>query len=196
MIEPVSTAAILLAAGGSSRFGADKLAAFIGPRTVLAHSAAALAASGCRPLLAVVRDAASGTAANLSASGFEVVVNAEAAKGLGSSIRAGVAHAAAQSARAVILALADMPFISATHYVRLFDAANRNAAELAFSRCEGRPTPPALFGAGWFSSLLSLKGDEGARALVVSADPNAGVDASPDLLADIDTIEDLERFKI
>lgn len=189
-LSPSNTAAILLAAGAASRFGGDKLAAPLRGGTVLGHAASALAAAQCAWRTIVVSPARmDGT--EEAALGFARVVNPDAADGLSTSIRAGVSWAEARGAKAVLIALADMPFIDPGHYARLFDAANGGRNQCAFTLCKQRRSPPTLFGAGWFPQLKALSGDSGARVLLADQPYDAGVAAPEDMLDDIDAPDDL-----
>lgn len=182
------TILVLLAAGQSRRFGeADKLdQEFLG-RPLGLHVAVALEDLPFQERVAVV----SGTAIDYAAHRFRVMPNPDAAAGMASSLRIGVGCAQAQGADAVLIALADMPRVTAAHIYRLFEAATGPDTVVASS--DGNdPKPPALFGAGRFDFLLNLEGAMGARDLV-----RAGrhVVASPAELIDIDTPGDLARLR-
>lgn len=194
MINPGATAAILLAAGSSRRFAGDKLAAPIGEETVLGLSARALAASGCALRVAVVRGASNPHASILKSLGFEIVINEKANEGLSRSLRAGVEWAERQSARGVLVALADMPFITAEHYRRLFEKADATSDCTSYTICDERRSPPAIFGAEWFNRLRDLCGDAGARTLLATISENVAVNAPADMLTDIDTPDDLHPW--
>ncbi|WP_428410439.1 nucleotidyltransferase family protein [Hyphococcus sp.] len=190
-LTPANTAAILLAAGAASRFGADKLSAPLRGARVIDHAAAALTASGCahRAVIVNSENVISGLP------GFETVINPDAAKGLSTSIRIGVNWAEACGAKGVLIALADMPFVDPDHYVRLFETANANRNQCAFTAAGEKRSPPAIFSAGWFSQLRDLEGDQGAKHLLSTQPKAAGVSAQEKMLADIDTSEDLIRFE-
>lgn len=171
-------AGLLLAAGLSRRFGvADKLAADLHGLPLAAHAAATLGGLGL--------------AANILVSArvdrrwpdFTVVHNPAPELGLSRSIALGVAAAREVGGQAVLIALADMPFVSAAHYRRLIAAAHGERAIIA-STDGNAAMPPALFGADWFGALESLSGDRGAGALLGDA---TLVAAPPHELADIDT---------
>lgn len=191
MIEPAPTAAILLAAGASTRFGGDKLAASVGGETVLALSARALAASGCALRAAVLSPVTKPHAPLLQTLGFAVVLNERADDGLSASIRAGVDWADKQGAQSVLIALGDMPFIDPEHYLRLLRKFQESDDQLTFTVCGDRRAPPAIFGSLWFSPLRNLHGDAGARDLLRCADKRVGVQAPASALRDIDTPGDL-----
>ena len=184
-----NTTLVLLAAGRSERFGdiGSKLDEPFLNRPLGLHVAVTLESLPFRDRIAVVGRAGLDYAQH----GFRVAPNPAAADGLASSVKLGVASARAQGAHAVLIALADMPRVTAAHIMRLFDASHGADSVVASSDgCD--PKPPALFGAGRFDFLLSLDGEAGARDLV-----RAGrhVVTSPAELLDVDTPADLERLR-
>jgi molybdenum cofactor cytidylyltransferase len=186
MIAAEHTVLILLAAGRSSRFvGGDKLEADFAGRPVGLHVVTALESVPFGARL-VVKDRC-----DLTFDGYEVVRNPAADAGMSESIRLGVMRARDIGAAAVLIALADMPRVTAAHVFRLLDGADGEMAVVASS--DGRhPCPPALFGAGHFDTLMRLDGDAGARALIRSG---RHVVADPAELVDIDTVDDLARLR-
>lgn len=187
MLAPERVALVLLAAGRSRRFeGGDKLAEpFLG-KPLAFHVVTALEAIPFLARIAVV----SGTGLDFGALGCRVVENSASSSGQARSLRLGVSAARASGAEAVLVALADMPRVTAAHVRRLMDAASGADAIVASS--DGvRPGPPALFGAALFDALLALEGDQGARELIRRG---RHVVASPAELADIDTRADLRAL--
>ena len=189
MIAVEDTTLLLLAAGRSERFGdiGSKLdAEFLG-RPLGLHVAVTLEAMPFRERIAVTGRAA----LDYGAHGFRVIRNEDTGGGLASSVRLGIARARAEGAGAVLIALADMPRVTAPHIFRLFDASGGPDTVVASS--DGvDPKPPALFGSGQFDFLQSLDGDAGARDLV-----RAGrhVVTTPAELIDVDTPEELDRLR-
>ena len=60
---------------------------------------------------------------------------------------------------------------------------------------EGRRGHPVLFGAGWLPALRALSGDEGARAILQTAQRLTLVAVEdPGVLLDVDRPEDLQRL--
>ncbi len=186
MIRAEDTVLILLAAGRSSRFaGGNKLEAEFLGKPVGLHVVTALEDIPFKARF-VVRDGCS-----LDFDGYHVIHNTRVEEGMSHSVRIGVEHAKQSGAQAVLIALADMPRVTATHIYRLLDAADSSDAVVASS--DGtQPRPPAVFGSGQFDFLLSLEGDEGARELVRGG---KHVVTAPTELIDIDTPEDLERLR-
>jgi molybdenum cofactor cytidylyltransferase len=188
MLRAEGTALVLLAAGRSRRFGqTDKLAERFLDQPLAFHVVTALEAVPFHCRIAVVCR----TSLDFAARGYFVVENPGAEDGQGGSVRLGVQAAMDQGASAVLIALADMPRVTATHIHRLLDAAEGPDAVIASSN-GAHPTPPALFGANHFPELLRSSGDEGARALLRGG---RHVLTRADELIDVDTPEDLAALR-
>lgn len=190
MITVEQTVLVLLAAGHSERFGdiGSKLGHQFLSRPLGLHVAVALEDMPFKERIAVVAD---DCPLDYGAHGFRVVVNGDAVRDMGSSVRLGVDCAVKQDAQAILIALADMPRVTAAHIFRMLDAADSPDAVIASS--DGiSPKPPAIFGRNRFDELLQVKGDEGARALIQSG---RHVVTNAAELIDVDTPEDLQHLR-
>lgn len=152
---------VLLAAGFSTRFGANKLLTDIDGQAMIVRSAAALAP--CDRVVAVVRGDDAPVHAQLHTLGIETVVNPQPARGIGYSIACAV-RATGDSDGWCILP-ADMPMVSATSTARVVRAL-RNGALLAAPLYQGRRGHPVGFAAPYFEPLAALDGDIGARRIL------------------------------
>lgn len=187
-------ALLLLAGGLSSRFEAgDKLMAPLGTRTVLDHAADRLLDTGLAGRIAVVGADQEARRQLLKARGYHVVDNPDPARGQGYSLAIGAAYIRDHSdADAVIIQLADMPFVEDAHLCRLAGAF-RSGAGAVITGSSGIHSPPALFARCWFDMLAGLKGDQGALR-VFRACPNGIIIEAPSRQGlDIDTVADLEQ---
>jgi len=188
MIEPERVALVLLAAGRSRRFDdGDKLAEPFLDKPLAFHVVTALEKIPFLAHVAVVSD----TTLDFAALGYRVVRNPDPSLGQARSLSHGVVAAKETGADAVLVALADMPRVTAAHVYRLLDAAEGPDAVVASSDGK-RPMPPALFGRSRFEALIDLEGDQGARALILRGHH---VVTSPAELVDIDTQEDLAALR-
>lgn len=189
MIAAEDCVLVLLAAGRSERMGdiGSKLDQPFLNRPLGLHVAIALEDMPFKHRVAVT----AGARCDYAGHGFTVVENDDPAVGMAVSVKRGVAFAKSVGAEAVVIALADMPRVTATHIYRLLDAADSSDAVVASSDGHS-PKPPAVFGRDQFDFLLTLEGDAGARDLV-----RAGrhVVTTPAELIDVDTPEELERLR-
>ncbi|MGN6374142.1 MAG: nucleotidyltransferase family protein [Sphingomonas sp.] len=188
MIKAEETVLILLAAGGSLRFGdANKLEVDFLGQPLAFHVTTALEGVPFKRRVAVVSD----TCLDFASRGYDVIANDQVEHGLSRSVRFGIEAARQSEPRAVLIALADMPRVTATHVYRLLDYADGADTILASSDGE-RPRPPALFGSAHFDWLTTLTGDSGAREMIMKAHH---VIAADNELIDVDTPDDLERLR-
>lgn len=152
---------LLLAAGFSRRFGSDKLMSQINGRTLIEHSAAALAP--CDRIVAVTRGDNHALLARLDELGIAYVINPEPSRGMAYSIACGV-KATPESDGWCILP-ADMPYLSATTTAQVV-AGLREGKSLLAPFHQGRRGHPVGFGGRFRDALAALDGDGGARSIV------------------------------
>ena len=179
-------AGLLLAAGRSTRFGGDKLLALVDGAPVLYWSAAALAAEVDVLFLVVPPNASSRlmAAAGVAA---ETVEHARRDDGLASSIRVGIA-ALPTHIEAVVIALADQPFVSPGIVRRLRERWSVGDVQAVAPRYRDGRGHPVLFGRSTFPALQALEGDEGAKAVLESLGTGlALVDVDEAMPSDVDT---------
>src|SRR3546814_5649127 len=130
MIKAENTVLLLLAAGRSQRFGdADKLEQDYLGHPLAFHVVTALEGVPFRKRVAIV----SGTRLDFAARGYEMIENKTPINGLSGSIKLGVEACRACDADAVLIALADMPRVTATPIYRLLASAGGAATILASS---------------------------------------------------------------
>lgn len=180
-------AGLLLAAGYSRRFGADKLAATLDGKAVIRWSAMAL--SSLDAVYVVIPPGADALAQALSGLDVTFVINPGRDEGMSSSIRLGMA-ALPLEVTAVMIALADQPRVAPATVTALCSRWRaRDVAAVAPVYRDGRGHP-VLFGRDCFGALTSLKGDVGARAILDGlGDGVAYVDVDALTPVDVDTPE-------
>ena len=178
----------VLAAGQAARFGGGKLDAQCAAKPVGRWVLDAVAQAGLAPGLIVAGPAGAGFA---DGAGWEVAPNANAERGLGTSLALAARMAIEREARALLVVLADMPLVAPEYLRRLADA-----SPPAASRYPDRdPGVPALFGQAQLPALVDLGGDRGASALLVLMDGLTLLDPPAGTLLDIDRPEDLAEVE-
>jgi molybdenum cofactor cytidylyltransferase len=188
-------AAVVLAAGASRRMGGEnKLAKPIGGVALVARVVDAVASEVERVHVVTGADPEAVRAA-VAERDVEWVHNAEHARGMGTSIAAGVS-ALPPEIDAVLVCLGDMPRLDRSHVATLRDALEGAPDDaICVPVHEGRRGHPVLFAAAHRAALERLEGDRGARALL-EAHPASVVEVAisdDGILADIDTPEDYIR---
>ncbi len=194
-----SVTAILLAAGSSRRYGdGNKLLAAVAGRPLLAWTAAALAASRASEVVVVTGPDPEAVAEALATLPVRFVHNADHLSGMGSSIAAGIAALGADCSGALICP-GDMPGVSAElvdHVISTFEAGgSRRIVRPVLP--DGRFGHPVLWPRRHFARLAELRGEVGGRALMgeLAGDVEHLPWADPGTALDIDTPEDLARFR-
>jgi molybdenum cofactor cytidylyltransferase len=188
-------AAVLLAAGTSSRFGEeDKLMANLRGKPLAAHTLETVASMAFAELIAVVRPIAVAPVLHrkLDRRGYTIIVNDRPEEGISGSIVRAVEHVMpVNRIRGILICLADMPDVPQTHYNRICLAAEDIRSVVA-STDGFSSSPPAFIGRKHFPELLALKGDQGARALLSHG---LQIETTGNVLHDIDTPEDLPGWR-
>lgn len=190
--------AIILAAGGSSRFGqAKQLLSFQGESLVRRAVRTAIEA-GCACVTVVVGDARDRIETELRETPAVIVENPEWQRGLGTSIRCGLRHLLSLRPEidAVVLLACDQPFADASVITSLI--AQRENSHKPIVACSYANTLgiPALFARACFESLLALPDDSGAKALIESHSADVAQIEFEKGAIDIDTPADFERIRI
>lgn len=158
-------AALILAAGLSSRFGdGHKLLADLDGKPVLRHVVEHAQASSASPILLVTGHRAEEVRA---AAGPEVAVvhNSSYAEGLASSLRVGL-NALPPGLDGVLVCLGDMPDVTSATFEALIAAFNPvEGRAICLPVTGGKRGNPTLWGLQFLPELLRLEGDSGARSL-------------------------------
>lgn len=189
---------ILLAAGTSSRFPGTKQLARIGGKTLLERALDSVPASRVKETVVVVgHDAASVSKAAGTRRGVTVVLNPDYREGMATSIRRGIS-AVAPGSKAVMIVLADQPFITRRFLRGMLDAFEaRGSKGIVAAARGGVVAPPAIFSRRYFAELSGLRGDQGAKSVIEKHMGSASLvkARSPQRLADVDTQDDLEAAR-
>ena len=188
-------AAIVLAAGASRRFGAQKLLAPLAGRPLVRWTVENVLEARPDDVIVVlgrdgerVREALRGLA-------VRCVVNEQWADGMSGSLRAGVL-AVPHVADAVLIALGDQPGVGVDIIVSLMAASATGKGPIVAPSYRGERGNPVLFDAALFPELLTVRGDRGARDLL-ARDPSRVtlVEFDRPAPADVDREEDLRLVR-
>lgn len=179
-------AAVILAAGESSRLGRPKQDVVLNGETLLHRTVRVATEAGFSPVMVVVREAR--RLEPLQQRGALVLLNSKAFEGMASSVRTGVEAAKSIGADGVVVLTCDQPAVTATHLRSLM----QDPDTICGSAYSERVGVPAYFPAASFDDLLKLEGDVGARHVLL----NANSVPLKALSIDIDTEEDFRAAQI
>jgi phosphoribosylaminoimidazole-succinocarboxamide synthase len=185
---------VVLAAGRAQRFGATKQLARVAGRPLVAHAVDAARRAGVDRVFVVVGHDADAVATAAAEGGHvEVVTNPDHREGQSTSLRAGIAAAAATDAEVAVLLLADQPGVTAAAVARVA-AAVGPGADATRARYDDGPSHPVAFARPVWPRLLHVRGDQGARALFGDLDVVEVAVPGP-MPVDLDRPEDLTALR-
>jgi molybdenum cofactor cytidylyltransferase len=189
-------AAIVLAAGQSSRMGSNKLLADFGGQPMIAATVKAILAVADLTIVVTGRDADQ-VAGALEGLPLAKVHNPDFAHGLSTSLKRGL-ESLPDDADAAVIVLGDMPLVDAAAISRLIAAFNpAEHRSIIVPVHKGERGNPVLWGRQRFEALKQLTGDKGARGLLDQyADEVVEVEMPDDaVLTDADTPEALAAMR-
>ncbi len=186
-------AGVVLAAGESTRMGRNKLLLPLDGETLLRRIVRGAAVAGLDPVVVVLGHEAEKALAELTDLPCLAVVNPDHARGVRGSVRSGLAALPA-SVRAVIVLLADMPFVTPAMITTLVRRYRESGAPLVTSDYGGVDAPPRLYDRSLFPELVDGE-DAGCQKSVVRRHRNEALTVSwpAEALADLDAPGDYER---
>ena len=192
-------AAVVLAAGRSTRMGEPKQLLRVGERTVLERTVENVREADVEEIVLVLGYSAEEIRRELPADlsdGLRIVVNRQYKEGMASSLREGLSAVSGQMDGALIV-LADQPFVRSETIDRIVERYRGSEAEIVIPFFEGRRGNPVLLDRSVFPEAMALEGDTGFRAMFSShavGIENVDVDDSG-ILLDIDDRADYERLR-
>lgn len=190
-------AALILAAGGSRRWGrGSKLLAPWDGGTVLEAAMEGARSAGLEPTVVVLGDRARRVARALPAD-VQVVRHPGWRSGRASSLAAGVrALARREGVRAAAVFLGDEPRVPTRAVRAVLEAWEEGGADAVRPLYRDRPGHPVVFGRSCFPELEALEGEEGVRRwLEEHGERVRTVSLDLPAPADVDTREDLRRLR-
>ncbi|MGE5609243.1 MAG: nucleotidyltransferase family protein [Bacillota bacterium] len=191
MNEP-AVAAIILAAGASTRMGALKQLLPYRGRPLLIHAVETALAGGCQTAVVVLGCQADALRHQLHGLPVHVAENSSWAEGLGTSISRGVeaADSLPDAIEAVLLMLCDQPLIMPDLLHCMIAAYCEGKRPIIACEYANTMGPPALFARRYFSDLKALRGTKGAKHLLESHRDEVGLISCPAAQTDVDTPSD------
>ena len=192
----IRVAAVVLAAGGSSRMGQVKQLLPVNGQPMVRRVTEAVCAAGLDQVVVVIGAHAEAVRDALAGLPVELVVNAAWAEGMSTSLREGLRVLRSEIGAALVV-LADQPALAPELIRALVDRYRATGALIVAPFHEGQRGNPVLFDRALFPELLAVQGDRGGRQVIaryweqverVSVDDVA-------VMADIDTRQDYDRIQ-
>ena len=190
-------AGILLAAGTSSRMGSNKMLFELGGESVLRGAARRALGGGVSPLIVVLGHQRERAERELAGLPCQVAWNPDFEQGITSSLRAGLSVLEGMpDARAAMVMLADMPFVTEEMIATMIARYRASRAPLVVSDYEGVHAPPMLYGPSLFEELMAMTETGCGKQVVKRHRHEAEILTWPAAaLSDLDRPEDYARVR-
>ena len=188
-------AGVVLAAGLSSRMGTNKMMLKVGGTSVVRRAVSTALSAGLDPVVAVVGHESARIRGELAGLCCTAVENPDYARGMNTSLRAGI-RALPDDVEAAVVLLGDMPLVDAEMLRSLADRFRSARPKLLVSTYGEVLAPPILYARGLFGELRALD-DEACGKSVVKRHRGEAVELPwpVERLTDLDVPEDLHRIR-
>lgn len=197
MAQP-HVAAVILAAGGSTRFGQPKQLLAWNNKPLIAQAADVAWSAGLHPVIVVVGAHADAVIPALAARPVSIVHNYRWQEGVSSSLHVGIAALPPEVDAAIFMPI-DQPLITPQLLqMYLLRWQETGAGILVPQTAEGQRGTPVLFAKRYFEELACLSGDVGGCALFARHDDDIAYLAVSDSawMTDVDTPAAYEQLQI
>lgn len=159
-------AGVVAAAGMSRRMGRNKLLLEVEGQPLVRRSAQVALRAGLDPVVVVTGHDAEPVSAAVADLPCRIAFNPEYEAGLHASLAVGADSVASDPVAAVVVMLADMPFVTASMLRKVVACHRATKAAVVVSRYgEGPSAPPVLFNRGLFGELAAMDSG-GGRAII------------------------------
>lgn len=188
--ESYSVGCVVLAAGNSTRFGANKLTAVINGKMLIEHALDAIPVKAFAAVCVVTQyDKVEALA---RARGFLCARNDRPQDGLSHSVCLGTQMLQTQC-DAILYLVSDQPLLRMESIASLIDFSRAHPEHIVSAARSGKRGNPCVFPARFFPALCALSGDVGGSAVIrQNEDALLLYEVGARELADIDTQQALE----
>lgn len=185
---------IILAAGASVRLGKPKQLLVYNNVTLIQHAISEALAAMAEKVIVVLGAYAELISANINTKEIYLVNNSEWEEGIGSSIRVGTQQALklSPSMDGLMITVCDQPYVNASVLQNLVNAHHETGKLIVASNYMNAMGTPALFHREFFPDLLALKGDMGAKKILMQHKNDVHLVDFPFGHIDIDNNKDYE----
>jgi molybdenum cofactor cytidylyltransferase len=184
-------AAVVLAAGMSTRLPSGKCLLPLGKHTILERVLENVLASNANPVVVVVGYQYDRLMPLIGRYPVQIAINPVYQLGQSTSLKRGLMEL--PDSNGVLFCLADQPLISPEVLDQLIESFSISPVAAVYPEYQGRRGNPVLFGKEAFPKLFQLSGDTGGRKLIQTL-PGDRMRAlpvnDPGVLKDIDTVDD------
>src|SRR5277367_6100017 len=189
-------AAVILAAGTSSRMGEAKQLLRLGEITLLDQVIENVRGSRVDEIVLVLGHEAERIKQSITTKSLKVVINDFYGQGMGNSLRTGLS-AVPSGVCAALIVLADQPFVRSATFDQIIDHYRKSGRQIVIPTYKGFRGNPVLLDRSVFAEVMALSGDIGCRAIF--GNHLEGIAKVPvedvGILLDLDSKEDVVRLQ-
>ena len=187
---------LILAAGSSSRMGRSKQLLEINGETMLCRCVKVALAANPENVVVVLGANEKPHREVIEKLPVKIISNHFWKTGMGSSIKTGLNYLIQSGVEldAVMILVCDQPSVSSEHLQRLIDTFTGTQKPIVASAYASSSGVPALFGRSFFSNLLLLADDHGAKKLIQQFPERVELVDFPEGADDLDTEEDFQKY--
>jgi len=184
---------VVLAAGKSSRFGAEKILQVLpNGKTILGHILEVIRRADFSPVFLVTRQLETLPAEILHGPAVTAIVNPRAELGISTSIQTGIQQIP-EGYDACLVVLGDQPYITRDLLRLLAAEYEQSGALIVHPLVNGARSNPVILDKSVFAAVMQLQGDMGARALLDRYQVSTVAWPDARLPLDVDTPQDFQR---
>ncbi len=169
-MKTVSVTLILLAAGNSTRFGADKLCYPVDGMPMLSRSIRFYAGDNLNGMIKhrilVTQPSQKSFIREADSYGYETALNPNPELGISESIRIGLRKANSCNTDGYLFSVADQPFLTERTVLGILDKFSEDPLKIVVPVSGGKSGNPVVFPALFYGELCSLQGDSGGKQVI------------------------------
>lgn len=187
-------AALVLAAGLSSRMGSNKMLVRINGLTIIEKTIQVLREAPLSGISIILGDSSDAVREVLRDYPVNFVYNPDYRSGMSSSIKCGIKSVLGNKAiDAVLVMLGDMPLIAASTIDRLIEEFRQSRRPIVVPYYNGQRGHPVLFSRAIFAHIMEIRGDNGAREVIEKFPEQVSYVGVNDrgIILDLDTKQDI-----
>ena len=182
--------ALVLAAGGSRRFGGLKQVVELQGKSLLRRAVECAITAVDNRVLVILGIKAKKLEREIRDYDVQIIENLNWENGIASSIRAGISALPAHC-NGVLILFCDQPFITPAHLRELIGAWYQDQTKVIACRYSKTFGVPAIIPRKYFTAMMKLTGDKGAKSIILENREHVASVELPEAAFDIDTQSDL-----
>jgi len=187
---------LILAAGSSSRMGRSKQLLEIKGQPLLLQTVRVALECDTGEVIVVLGSGEQIHLDIIKTLPVRTVINHYWKSGIGSSIKTGLHHIVREvpEAKGVVILVCDQPELTASHILTLVETFSQTGKSIVASAYDNTAGVPALFSRSFFSNLLIIGDDHGAKKLIEQFPDQVVTVEFAGGAIDLDTLEDYNKY--